>query len=392
MMLRPAASLPGVASVVRCCSSTAALKINAAVCYGAHQPIVVEELLLQPPGPGEVLVKMAASGVCYSDYHVIAGHYEHNLPVVLGHEGAGVVAAVGDGVDTVAVDDHVVLNWLPSCGTCFFCERGSTHLCRHFQEPANAGTMLDGTTRMHKADGTPVYQMSMISTWADAVVTPQQSVVKISPDVPLEVCALLGCAVTSGVGAVLNRAQVERGSSVVVVGTGGVGLSVIMGAKLAGAARIIAVDSNPDKAAVAESFGATDFVRAGDSMRSEVAALTGGRGGDYVFEAVGKVALQEACLDITRRGGSLIFVGLPGNDEHMRLPSASVTREEKWVTGSAFGSCCVERDLPMYADLFSQGRLPVDRLVSRRYALADINEAMDEMLAGQQMGRGVVTW
>lgn len=366
------------------------MEVRAAVLHDVGRELEIETLDLAPPQAGEVVIEVRAAGICHSDYHVMSGQSAHPLPVVLGHEGAGVVAAVGADVTKVAVGDHVVLNWIPACGSCFWCRKGQTHLCKTYAGPLWDGTLLDGTCRLSR-DGKPYRHLGMLACWAERAVVPQESCVKIGKQVPFEVAALLGCAVTTGVGAVLNRAQVEVGSSVAVFGAGGVGLSVIMGAELAGADAIIAVDTTDAKAGIAKSFGATHFVQAGPQANREIQALTEGRGADYVFEAVGNTRLQEACLGAVRPGGLLVLVGLPGDEETMKLPSASFIRDEKTVTGSIFGSAQTERDFNSYGDLFLEGRLPVDRLISRRYPLEQVNEACSAMLSGE-LGRGVIVF
>lgn len=366
------------------------MKIQAAVLYDHNQPMKVETLDLAPPQPGEVLVRMGAAGVCHSDYHVISGQGEHEFPVVLGHEGAGEVLAMGEDVTRVDVGDHVVLSWIPYCGTCYHCTHDETHLCQTYKGPLWDGTMMDGTCRLSNGAG-PVRHLSMLACWADHAIVPQESCVVIPKDVPFEVAALLGCAVTTGVGAVVNRARVGSGASVVVVGAGGVGLSIIMGARLAGATRIIAIDASPDAEAMARDLGATDFILAGDTVQDQVMAMTDGIGADYVFEAVGLPKLQRACLDLARAGGHITFVGMAGADAMIDLPTTGITRAEKTITGSIFGSARTDRDFVAYADHFMQGRLPIDRLIGRRYRLNQINIAIDDMLAGKA-GRGVITF
>ena len=347
----------------------------------------VETLDLAAPGPGEVLIRMGAAGVCHSDYHVISGQADHDLPVVLGHEGAGEVVGLGDGVEHLSLGDHVVLSWIPYCGECFFCGHEQTHLCGAYKDPLWAGTMMDGTCRLSNA-GAPVRHLSMLACWADYAVVPEASCVVVDRSIPFDIAALLGCAVTTGVGAVLNRARKATGSTVVVIGAGGVGLSIIMGAKLAGAAQIIAIDAVPGAEAKARELGATDFLLASEDVGARVAELTG-YGADYVFEAVGRRALQRAALDYCRPGGDVIFVGLDANDATIDLPSTGITRAEKSVTGSIFGSACTTRDFAAYGRHYLDGALPIDRLIGRRYRLDDINTAIGDMLSGAP-GRGVI--
>ena len=366
------------------------MQVNAAVLHRTGAPLAIETLDLAPPRRGEVLVRMAASGVCHSDHHVMTGQAPHDLPVVLGHEGAGEVLCTGDGVHGLVPGDPVVLNWLPFCGECFFCTRSQSHLCRAYETPSWAGLMLDGTSRLSR-DGRPYRQLSMLATWADHVVVPQACCVRVSRDLPLEVGALLGCAVTTGVGAVLNKARVRSGETVAIIGAGGVGLSLIMGARLAAAGRIIVFDRNDEKESLARELGATDFVRSSAASVETLHAMTGGRGADCVFEAVGRVSLQETALEMTRAGGTLVLVGMAGDDERMSLSGADLTRSEKTVCGSIFGSAQAERDIDLYARYYQEGRLPIDRLVTRRYALEDINEACAAMMAGAP-GRGVIVF
>ncbi|NUM43892.1 MAG: Zn-dependent alcohol dehydrogenase [Anaerolineales bacterium] len=355
------------------------MKITAAVFYAPHTPFTVESLDLQPPQAGEVLVKMAAAGVCHSDWHLMTGATNHPLPVVPGHEGAGIVEAVGAGVTRLQPGDHVALNWAPSCGHCFYCLRGRPSLCQTYVEPIWAGTMLDGTTRLTK-NGQAVYHFSALACFADYVVVPDVCCVPLPKAVPFEIAALIGCAVTTGVGAVLNTAKVEPGSSVVVIGAGGVGLSVIMGAKLAGAAQIIALDAHEAKGDMALAFGATDFLLNRPETNDAVRGLTGGRGADYVFEAVGIPVLQEQSLELTRPGGTAVLVGISPMGSGTNLPGAILTRQEKTVTGSYYGTANTARDFPLYADLYQKGKLDLDRLISKKYPLEKINEAYADML------------
>ncbi|MEX0307439.1 MAG: zinc-binding dehydrogenase [Ruegeria sp.] len=360
---------------------------QAAVMYGVGQALEVEELELEEPGPGEVRLRMGAAGVCHSDYHVMSGQAGHELPVVLGHEGAGTITALGDGVEGLAVGDHVVLSWIPYCGACFFCRNEQTHLCQAYKTPLWDGTMLDGTCRFSNAKG-PVRHLSMLACWADTVIVPQVSCVKIDKAVPFEIAALLGCAVTTGVGAALNRAKVANGDTVVVIGAGGVGLSIIMGAKLAGAAQIIAIDASPKAEGKARELGATHFVDAKQDVGAAVQGLTE-HGADHVFEAVGKCTLQRAAIDYCRPGGQVTFVGLDAIDATIDLPSTVITRAEINVTGSIFGSCCTTRDFKEYGQHYLDGDLPINHLIGRRYRLDQINIAIDDMLAGHP-GRGVI--
>lgn len=366
------------------------MKIEAAVFYEPHRPFVIETLDLDAPRAGEVLVKVAAAGVCHSDWHLMTGATQHATPVVPGHEGAGIVEAVGPGVSSVQPGDHVALNWAPSCGRCFYCLHERPNLCETYVAPIWAGTMLDGTTRLSK-DGAPVYHFSATACFAEYTVVPEPCCVPLRKTIPLTVAALIGCAVTTGVGAVLNTAAVRPGSSVVVFGVGGVGLSAVMGARLAGAGRIIAVDVHEAKGDMALAFGATDFVMAGPEANEEIRRLTDGRGADYAVEAIGIPAVQEQCLTAVRPGGTVVLAGIAPMGSSTNLPGAILTRQEKTVTGSYYGSANTARDFPFYADLYERGLLDLNRLISRTYPLSAINEAYADMLGGE-IARGVIVF
>ncbi|MBL8164630.1 MAG: Zn-dependent alcohol dehydrogenase [Anaerolineae bacterium] len=366
------------------------MKIQAAILTAAHQPFIVDQVELSEPGAGEVRVRIAASGVCHSDYHLVSGATQHPMPVVPGHEGAGVVESVGAGVTRVKPGDHVTLNWAPDCGECFYCLRGKPNLCETYVAPIWAGTMLDGTTRL-RWNGQTVYHFSGLASFAEYAVVPQESCVPIRKDVPLEIAALVGCAVATGVGAVIYTAGVRSGESVVVFGCGGVGLSIVQGALLAGAEKIIAVDTNPAKMEIARQFGATHALLSSSSTLDEIRALTGGRGAEHAFEAVGIPALQELAFQAIRPGGTLTLAGLSAMGTGTNLPGAVITRQEKVIKGSYYGTVNASRDFPMLLDLYAAGKLKLDQLISRRYPLNQINEAYQEMLSGS-LARGVIVF
>lgn len=365
------------------------MQIRAAVLERAQTPFQIETLTLDDPHDGEVLVRIVASGVCHSDYHLITGDTQHPMPVICGHEGAGVVESVGPGVTRVQVGDHVTLSWTPDCGHCFYCERGQPNLCETYTEPIWRGVMLDGTTRLHRANGDPVYAYCGLATFAEYAVVPEQSCVPVRKDVSLEAAALVGCAVATGVGAVLYTAHVHAGDSVVVLGCGGVGLNAIQGAVLAGASTIIAVDLNEAKMALAREFGATHTLFSGANVAADIRALTGGRGADCAVEAVGLPVLQELALEVIRPGGIAVLAGLSPMGTATNLPGAVLTRTEKTVKGSYYGSVNPQRDFPHLIDLYAQGRLKLDQLISREYRLDEINEAFASMLTGE-VARGII--
>ena len=366
------------------------MKIQAAVFYEKEKPFQIETLDLDEPKAGEVLVKVQAAGVCHSDYHLVTGALRHKRPVVPGHEGAGRVEAVGAGVTRVKPGDFVALNWAPNCGECFYCLDEHPSLCETYIPAIWSGVMLDGAPRLSK-DGQPVYHFSAISCFAEYAVVPQESCVPLPKEIPPAVAALIGCAVTTGVGSVINTAAVKPGASVVVYGAGGVGLSTIMGAKLSGAGQIIAVDITPAKLEIAHSFGATETLLAGDQVPDQIKDLTGGRGADYVFEAIGIPQVQEQSLQVVRPGGTVVFEGISPMGSETNLPGAIITRKEISIKGSYYGSGNTAREFPKYADLYLRGMLAIDQLVTRTYSLDQINEAYADMIAGNT-ARGVIVF
>lgn len=356
-----------------------------------NEPLAVEDVDLEEPGVGEVLVRLEASGVCHSDWNVVTGATPNPLPAVLGHEGAGVVEAVGEGVTQVVEGDHVVLSWLPECGHCRFCLEGRPVLCENAFEAMFDGTLPGGALRLSQ-NGAPLYHYSYLSTFAERCVVPEGCCVRVEPDVPFAVAALVGCGIMTGFGAAVNRARVEPGSSVAVFGAGGVGLSAVLGASFAGAARVIAVDPVPLKRELARELGATDVVdpAAADPVES-IRELTDGRGADYALDTAGAPGLVALAYEAVRRGGTVVAVGIPPLDAEVRLPGPSLPREEKVVTGSFYGSCRPHVDMPRILGLYRAGRLPLDRLVSRTYPLDEVNEALAAMNAGE-VARAVIAF
>jgi S-(hydroxymethyl)glutathione dehydrogenase / alcohol dehydrogenase len=360
------------------------MKIRAAVLREPGARFAVTEVDLQEPGTGEVRVRVLAVGVCHSDWHLVTGDTKHPMPLVAGHEGAGVVDAVGDGV-SLQPGDFVSLNWAPNCGSCFYCDVGRPSLCETYVDPIWAGTMLDGTTRLSK-DGQPIYHYSALACFAEYCVVPEPCCVKMPKDIPPELAAVIGCAVMTGVGSVLNTAKVPAGASVAVIGAGGVGLSTIMGAKLAGASEIVAIDPLPQRQGAALDVGASAAYVACDAYSS-----TRVRGPDYVFEAVGKTESQEQAVELVRPGGTVVLSGLSPSGSNTNIPGAKLVRQEKTVMGSYYGTANTARDFPLYAELWKQGKLPLEKLVSHRYSLDQINEAYADMLSGTSR-RGVIVF
>lgn len=351
---------------------------------GVGHPLEVRDVEVEPPRAHEVLVRLVASGVCHSDLSMQDGTTITPTPVVLGHEGAGVVELVGDGVDAVEPGDHVVVSWVPQCGCCFFCERGQAHLCELATVVLASGGLLDGTTRF-RSNGTALYQMLAAGTFAERTVVPEAGVVKVDDDLDLGLAALLGCAVLTGVGAATTTADIAPGDTVAVVGCGGVGLNVVQGARLAGAGAIIAVDVSEAKLQLARQLGATAAVNAGEQDPvSGVMALTEQRGADVSFEVVGTQRTIEQSLAMTRRGGQAVLVGLPGMDVMIHLPAfLGLILAAKTVKGCWYGSSDVRRTVPDLVDHYRRGRLKLDELVSCTITLDEVNDAFEAMKRGE---------
>jgi len=362
------------------------VKINAAVLERTGGPLELAEVELAPPGPGEVLVRLHASGVCHSDQNAIDGTAPTRCPAVLGHEGAGVVEEIGPGVTRVRAGDHVALSWAPSCGACEECLRDLPQLCSTAWPAMGSGGLLDGTTRLSR-NGEPVYHYSFISSFAEATVLPEQSCVPIPHDVPFEIAGLVGCAVTTGVGAVWRTAQVRPGDRVAVIGCGGVGLSALLGAIAAGAGTVVAVDVNASKLEIARELGADEVVLWAGSAEETAAAVTEASGGgvDYAIEATGRPEAMQAAFLSTRPRGAAVLIGIPRGDAVLSLPALSIPRMERRVLGSIYGSSRPERDFALSLDLYRRGRLPLDRLISHRLPLEDIGRAFELLRSGEAL-------
>jgi alcohol dehydrogenase len=356
--------------------------------YVESQPLALENLELDPPGRDEVLVRVAAAGLCHSDLSVINGSRARPLPMALGHEAAGVVEEVGpsDGLpggSDLAPGDHVVFVFVPSCGHCEPCSTGRPALCEPGAAANTSGTLLSGEIRLHRPDGTPVNHHLGVSAFADHAVVSRRSLVKVDPELPLDEAALFGCAVLTGVGAVFNTGQVPAGSSVAVVGLGGVGLSAVLGAIAAGARQVVAVDLAQDKLDLALSLGATHTVNAADPEAAKQARTLTGGGVEYALELAGSTRALELAFDITRRGGTTITAGLPDPTATLPLTPLTLVAEERTLKGSYIGTAVPSRDIPRYIELYQRGRLPVNRLLSGTSPLADINQGFDLLNAGK---------
>lgn len=353
--------------------------MRAAVLYGFGQPLVIEELELDPPKAGEVSLRMAASGVCRSDWHTVRGVHRHPLPTVLGHEGSAVVEEVGEGVQGLAPGDHVVCSWLPYCGECRRCAAGRPALCERLRV-FDEGYLADGTTRFHIGDRRIKHNVP--SSFAERSVVPANTAIRVDPSLPLEQVALLGCAVTTGVGAVLNTARVRPGDPVVVIGCGGVGLSVVQGARIAGASPIVAVDIVPAKLELARELGATETVLAGEDVEARILDATGG-GAGYAFEALGRPETIELATRVLLPGGTAVLVGMAAPEARVPLDALTMTLQERTVTGSWYGSVVPPRDLPFLADLVGRGELRLDRMIARTCALDQIGDALAAFERGE---------
>ncbi len=364
------------------------MQMQAALLNEPNGRFQVETVDLDPPQAGEVLVKIAASGVCRSDWRVAIGTAPKPMPIVTGHEGAGIVEAVGPAVTRVKPGDHVAFIWAPACGGCFYCNGGKPNLCETFAPLLATGLQADGKSRLHW-QGNPLHILAGLGAFAEYAVVREESCLPIRKDISLELAAVAGCAVATGVGAAMFTAAVKPGESVAVFGAGGVGLNVIQGARLCGAYPIIAVDANESKLMPARDFGASHTIVFDDAIVSRVQALTAGRGADQVFEAAGIPALQEVAFEALRPGAQLTLIGTTPDDSRTNLPGANITRTEKVIRGSFYGSCSPRRDVPKLLDLYVAGKLKLRELITKRYRLEQINEAYADLVNGD-LARGVI--
>jgi S-(hydroxymethyl)glutathione dehydrogenase/alcohol dehydrogenase len=363
-------------------------KAKAAICREHNKPVVVETIAVDPPKRGEVTVKLGACGVCHSDLSAITGTIALPLPLVLGHEGAGVVEEVGEGVSELAKGDHVVFSFIYMCGKCRFCVAGRPVLC--LEQGKALTTPLEGTPRVRDASGAPLNIFSGCGSMAEYATVSAENLIKIDPKIPLDCAALVGCGVTTGVGAVFNTAKVQPGSSVAVFGCGGVGLSVVQGARIAGAERIIAIDTLQPKLEMASKFGATDTLLFVDDVVKPLKKLTNG-GPDYAFECVGSGELAGAAYRAIRRGGLAVVVGVAKPSDSTSVRTMTLPFEEKTLTGSYFGSCVPRVDFPRMLALYMAGRLKLEELITQRYSIDEAPRAFADLQAGKN-ARGVIVF
>ena len=366
---------------------------RAAILTGVNQPLVIrDDVEVESPRAGEIRIRVAACGVCRSDLSMQDGTTPVPMPVVLGHEASAVVLEAGDGVTNLSPGDHVVVSWVPQCGSCFFCRRGQPHLCQAADAVLLAGGLLDGSPRL-RLDGAPLFQMCGTGTFSEETVIPTCAAVKVPTDLPLDVAALLGCSVLTGVGAALNTATIRPGDAVAVVGCGGVGLNIIQGARIAGAETIVAIDVHPAKLATAEGFGATATVDASAvDAANAVRDLTGQRGADVAFEVLGDARTIAQTVEMTRRGGQAVLVGIPRLDVVLTLPvMLGIVLQERTIKGCWYGSSDIRRDIPRLIEHYRDGRLLLDELVSNRIELSEVNEALAAMETGER-ARSVIVY
>ena len=351
--------------------------------FAESKPLSIEEVNLDPPGPNEVLVKIAGAGLCHSDLSVMNGSRPRPEPLVIGHEGSGEIVEVGSAVTDIEVGDHMVFQFSPSCGRCRRCMEGRPQVCEVGAKAKAAGDLMGGGRRITDADGNRIAHHTGVSCFAEYAVADRGSVVVIDKDLPLDEAALFGCAVMTGVGAVINTARILPGDSVAVIGLGGVGLNGILGAKLAGAETIIAIDIADDKLGLARQLGATHTVNASDADHVEqVRDLTNG-GVDYAIDLAGVIPAMKTAYEVTRYGGSVVTAGLSPSTAKFSFIQSNLVSEEKSIRGSYMGSCVPVRDIPRFISLYKQGRLPVDKLISRKVSLDEVNEGFDRLQNGE---------
>ena len=357
--------------------------------YAESRPLEIAEVELDPPGSGELLIRVGAAGLCHSDLSVIDGSRPRVMPMALGHEAAGEVVETGGGVSAFAPGDHVVLAFVPACGDCPPCRAGRAALCEPGAAANAAGTLLGGERRLRHPDLGPLNHHLGVSAFSDHIVVSEASAVKVDPELPFELAALFGCAVLTGVGAAVNAARIEAGQRVVVFGLGGVGLSALLGAVLREAATIVAVDVMVAKLELARELGATHAVGAGPGALAEILDLTGG-GADHAIETVGSAGVLADAYAATRRGGTTTTVGLPDPSQMLTIPAVSLVAEERTLRGSYLGSSVPARDIPRFVDLHREGRLPVERLLTHRLALDEVNEGFDRLASGAAVRQAIV--
>ena len=367
--------------------TTQMIKSKAAVAWGPGQPLSIEEIDVMPPQAGEVRVRMVATGVCHTDAFTLSGDDPEGIfPCVLGHEGGGIVEALGEGVTSVSIGDHVIPLYTPECGECKFCKSGKTNLCQKIRETQGKGLMPDGTTRFSK-DGKPIYHYMGTSTFSEYTVLPEISLAKVNPEAPLEEVCLLGCGVTTGMGAVKNTAKVEEGATVAIFGMGGIGLAAIIGAQMAKAGRIIAIDINESKFDLARKLGATDCInpkKYDKPIQDVIVELTDG-GVDYSFECIGNVNVMRSALECCHKGwGESVIIGVAGAGQEISTRPFQLVTGRVW-RGTAFGGVKGRTELPEYVERYLKGEFKLDDFITHTMGLEEVNTAFDLMHAGKSI-------
>lgn len=366
--------------------------MKAAVLYELNTTLTVEDVILEEPKENEVLVKIAASGVCHSDLSAIHGGFNRPLPIILGHEGAGVVEKIGKNVRNVKPGDHIIISWVSPCGICEYCKNGMPELCLATEKNRVNGVLDDGTTRIKNKDGKTIYHFNEVASFAEYAVIPESAAIPIDKRMPLDLASLIGCAVMTGIGAAINTAKVEPGSTVVVIGVGGVGLNAIQGCRLSGAKKIIALDIDDNKLEFAKKFGATDIVNSMNVDPVEaVKELTGGIGVDYTFEAIGNPKTVLTGFNCLKKGGKLVMIGLATANVMINLPLYAIVAQEKTIVGSFYGAANPRIDFPKIVDLYLAGKIQLEELVGDRYSLDQVNEALEAVHNGA-VGRGIIVF
>lgn len=357
--------------------------------FSETQPLTVEEVELAPPGDDEVLIKTGAAGLCHSDLSMIRGVMERKVPMVPGHEGAGIVEEVGKNVTQCKPGDHVVMSFVPICGECEYCTTGRSNICVTAFNARATGALINGERRL-SINGQPLHHTNGVSCYAEYMVACEDSVIVIDQDVPMVDAALFGCAVVTGVGAIINTAKIRPGSTIGVVGLGGVGLCALLGGVVAGAGRIVAIDIADDKLGLARQLGATDTFNAKDPdcVEKVIEATKGGV--EYAFEVAGVVAAMKTAYSITRRGGTTVSSGISQHQHTFEVPHAELVVNERAIKGSYMGSCVVRQDVPKFIQLYKQGKLPIDRLRSGNIGLDALNEGFDKLAAGDAVRQMLV--
>jgi alcohol dehydrogenase len=363
--------------------------MGAAPPYADSRPLEIVELELEGPGPGEVLIEVGAAGLCHSDLSVINGSRPRVMPMALGHEAAGAVVEVGPGVSSLAVGDHVVLAFVPACGSCGPCRSGRAALCEPGAAANAKGTLLSGSIRLRDGDGQPIHHHLGVSAFSDRIVASERSAVKVDPGLPFEVAALFGCAVLTGVGAATRSARIEPGDRVAVFGLGGVGLAAVLGAVLAGASEVVGVDRLESKLRLAERLGASRTVSAGPEAVEAVREATDG-GAEVAIETVGSAAVLGEAYAATRRGGQTVTVGLPDPSEMLEIAATTLVAEERTLRGSYLGSCVPAEDIPRFIALYRAGKLPVDELLTGTLELEQVNEGFDRLASGETARQAIL--